>query len=238
MTRPLLAEPIIDLKSVELTLNSKAGPVPILRGIDLSVRAGQSVSIAGPSGSGKSSLLMVMTGLERATFGEVRVAGRDLSALDEGTLARLRGSAIGIVFQSCHLIPTMNALENVALPLEFLGRADAFAEAASVLNDVGLPERKHHFPAQLSGGEQQRVALARAMAAKPKILFADEPTGNLDAETGGQIVDLMFGLHQREGATLILITHDRSLAARCQRRIVMQSGRIVQNSAAAQTAVA
>jgi putative ABC transport system ATP-binding protein len=233
MTKPLHADSIIDLKSVELTLSSKAGPVPILRGVDFNVKAGQSVSIAGPSGSGKSSLLMVMTGLERATSGSVRIAGHDFTSLDEGRLAKVRGGSIGIVFQSFHLIPTMNALENVALPLEFLNRADAFAQAAAMLKDVGLAERTGHFPAQLSGGEQQRVALARAMVAKPKILFADEPTGNLDAETGAQIVDLMFALHQREGTTLILITHDRNLAARCQRRVMMQNGRLVQSAGTA-----
>ncbi len=230
MTTPLHAEAIIDLKSVELTLNSRAGPVPILRGVDLAVPAGQSVSIVGPSGSGKSSLLMIMTGLERATAGQVRVAGHDFTALNEGQLARVRGETIGIVFQSFHLIPTMTAMENVALPLEFLNRPDAFAQAEAALDDVGLGSRTGHFPAQLSGGEQQRVALARAMVTKPKILFADEPTGNLDGETGTQIIDLMFELHRRDRTTLILITHDTQLAARCARRLSMQNGRIVQST--------
>jgi putative ABC transport system ATP-binding protein len=229
MTTPLHAETMIDLRGVELTLKSRAGPVSILRGIDLNVRAGQSMSIVGPSGSGKSSLLMIITGLERATGGKVLVAGHDFSALDEGRLATVRGATIGIVFQSFHLIPTMTALENVALPLEFLNDPQAFDRARRALGDVGLAERLSHFPGQLSGGEQQRVALARAMVTKPKILIADEPTGNLDTDTGTQIIDLMFDLHRRDGATLILITHDQQLAAKCDRRLVMRNGRIVQS---------
>jgi putative ABC transport system ATP-binding protein len=217
----------IDLKDVTLTLNSRAGAVEILRGVDLSVAEGQSVALVGPSGSGKSSLLMVMTGLEAATSGQVLIAGHDFTKASEDRLAEIRGQSIGIVFQSFHLIPTMTAIENVALPLEFLGRGDAFERAAEALAGVGLSGRHHHVPGQLSGGEQQRVALARALAGQPKILFADEPTGNLDGETGKQIIDLIFGLHRRTGTTLVLITHDTKLAARCERTVVINDGRIV-----------
>ena len=222
--------PVIDMKAVRLTLKSKAGPVEILRGIDLTIPQSQSVAVVGPSGSGKSSLLMVMTGLEAATSGELIVAGHDFTKLSEDELARVRGQDVGIVFQSFHLISTMTALENVALPLEFLNRRDAFAQAAETLASVGLSERFHHMPGQLSGGEQQRVAVARAIAAQPKILFADEPTGNLDGETGKQIMDLIFALHRRLGTTLLLITHDRQLAARCERIVGMKDGRIVRSS--------
>jgi putative ABC transport system ATP-binding protein len=214
------------LKDVTLTLNSRAGPVEILRGVDLSVAEGQSVALVGPSGSGKSSLLMVMTGLEAATSGQVLIAGHDFTKASEDRLAAIRGQSIGIVFQSFHLIPTMTAIENVALPLEFLGRGDAFERAAEALADVGLSARLHHVPGQLSGGEQQRVALARALGGQPQILFADEPTGNLDGETGKQIIDLIFGLHRRMGTTLVLITHDTKLAARCERTVVINDGRI------------
>ncbi len=227
MSSPASPELAIGLADVTLTLNSRAGPVEILRGVDLSVPEGQSVALVGPSGSGKSSLLMVMTGLEAATSGRVFVAGHDFTRLSEDRLAEIRGHSIGIVFQSFHLIPTMTAIENVALPLEFLGRGDAFERAAEALASVGLSGRHHHVPGQLSGGEQQRVALARALAAQPKILFADEPTGNLDGETGKQIIDLIFGLHRRMGTTLVLITHDTSLAARCERTVVINDGRIV-----------
>ncbi len=219
--------PVIDLKAVTLTLKSRAGAVEILRGVDLSVPEGESVALMGPSGSGKSSLLMVMTGLEAATSGQVLVAGHDFRQASEDRLAEIRGRSIGIVFQSFHLIPSMTAIENVALPLEFLNRRDAFERAAEALASVGLSARHHHAPGQLSGGEQQRVALARALAAQPKILFADEPTGNLDGETGKQIIDLIFGLHRRMGATLVLITHDAQLAARCERTVVINDGRIV-----------
>ena len=212
-----------------LTLKSKAGPVEILRGIDLAVPEGQSVALVGPSGSGKSSLLMVMTGLEAATGGEVLIAGQDFTRLSEDELAEIRGRSIGIVFQSFHLIPTMTAIENVALPLEFLNRSDAFERAEAALADVGLADRHHHVPGQLSGGEQQRVALARALAPQPKLLFADEPTGNLDGETGAQIMDLIFALHRRMGTTLILITHDAALAKRCERVVAMKDGRIVRS---------
>jgi putative ABC transport system ATP-binding protein len=215
------------LKDVTLTLNSRAGAVEILRGVDLSVAEGQSVALVGPSGSGKSSLLMVMTGLEAATSGQVLIAGHDFTKAGEDRLAEIRGQSIGIVFQSFHLIPTMTAIENVALPLEFLNRGDAFERAEEALASVGLSGRHHHVPGQLSGGEQQRVALARALAGQPQILFADEPTGNLDGETGKQIIDLIFDLHRRMGTTLVLITHDTKLAARCERTVVINDGRIV-----------
>ena len=224
-----MPETIIDLKDVHLTLSSRAGSVEILRGVDLAVRAGETVGVVGPSGSGKSTLLMIMTGLEKASRGTVRVAGHDFMALGEDGLARARGEHIGIVFQSFHLVPTMTALENVALPLEFLGRRDAASRAAETLQSVGLGHRLTHFPAQLSGGEQQRVAIARALAPSPKILFADEPTGNLDARNGDQIMDLLFSLHKRLGTTLMLITHDQRLAARCGRVISMEDGRIVRS---------
>jgi putative ABC transport system ATP-binding protein len=217
---------LIDLKDVHLTLTSRAGSVHILRGIDLTIGAGETVGVVGPSGSGKSTLLMVMTGLEKASSGIVRVAGHDFMALDEDGLARVRGEHIGIVFQSFHLVPTMTAIENVALPLEFLGRADAPQRAAEVLASVGLAHRVDHFPAQLSGGEQQRVAIARALAPDPKIMFADEPTGNLDVKNGEQIIDLLFSLHKRLGTTLVFITHDERLAARCARMVTIEDGRI------------
>ena len=200
-----------------------------MRGIDLRVPEGQSLALVGPSGSGKSSLLMVMTGLEAATAGRVLVAGQDFTRMNEDQLAEVRGRSIGIVFQSFHLIPTMTAIENVALPLEFLNRSDAFEQAEAALADVGLSTRHHHIPGELSGGEQQRVALARALAAQPKILFADEPTGNLDGETGAQIMELIFTLHRRIGTTLILITHDAELARRCERVVAMKDGRIVRS---------
>ena len=219
--------PVIDLKGVTLTLKSRAGLVEILRGVDLAVTEGQSVALVGPSGSGKSSLLMVMTGLEAATSGQVLIAGQDFARMSEDQLAEARGRAIGIVFQSFHLIPTMTAIENVALPLEFLNRADAFERAEAMLADVGLGGRRDHRPGELSGGEQQRVALARALAAEPKILFADEPTGNLDGETGRQVMDLIFAVHRRMGTTLVLITHDPALARRCERVVAMKDGRVV-----------
>jgi putative ABC transport system ATP-binding protein len=222
-------ENIIDLKDVHLTLHSRAGSVKILRGVDLAIRKGETVGVVGPSGSGKSTLLMVMTGLEKASSGTVRIAGQDFMALGEDGLARARGQHIGIVFQSFHLVPTMTALENVALPLEFLGRADARERAGEVLQSVGLGHRLDHFPSQLSGGEQQRVAIARAMAPNPQIIFADEPTGNLDAKNGDQIMDLLFSLHKRHGTTLVLITHDQRLAARCGRVISIEDGRIARS---------
>ncbi len=221
-----MTKPIVVLKDVRLTLTSRAGPVSILRDVDLEAREGQSLAIVGPSGSGKTSLLMVMAGLERATGGKVEVAGHDLSGLGEDELALMRGAEIGIVFQSFHLVPTMTALENVALPLEFAGAADAFATARELLQEVGLSQRVDHFPAQLSGGEQQRVAIARALSRRPRLILADEPTGNLDRKTGGNVIDLLFGLQRRREATLILVTHDEKLAGACDRIIRMADGRV------------
>lgn len=221
------AAPIIDVSDVGLTLTSRAGAVEILRNVTLAVTPGQSMAIVGPSGSGKTSLLMVLAGLERATSGRVNVVGQDFTQLSEDGLAEARGRDIGIVFQSFHLVPTMTAIENVALPLEFAGRADAMTVARQLLAEVGLAERAEHFPAELSGGEQQRVALARALSGHPRLVLADEPTGNLDGGTGAQVIELLFGLHRRHGATLILITHDDALAAKCERIVRMADGRIV-----------
>jgi putative ABC transport system ATP-binding protein len=221
------------LRDVRLTLDSRAGTVEILKSVSFAIGSAASVAIVGPSGSGKTSLLMIMAGLERATSGEVHVVGQDFSRLSEDALALVRGRDIGIVFQSFHLVPTMTALENVALPLELAGRADAFKLAAERLAAVGLASRAEHFPAQLSGGEQQRVALARALAPKPKILFADEPTGNLDAATGAQVTELLFDLHRQSGTTLILVTHDMGLARRCERIIRMGDGRVVEDTSSA-----
>lgn len=231
-------EPIIKLSSVSLSLPSSAGQVHILRSVDISVPAGQAVAILGPSGSGKSSMMAIMTGLERATSGTVMIAGADFGALDEDGLARARRGRIGIVLQAFHLIPTMTALENVAVPLELAGHTDPFAKAKAELELVGLGHRLDHYPSQLSGGEQQRVALARAAAPDPAILFADEPTGNLDGATGAAIIELMFDLNSRRGSTLVLITHDRVLAERCQRVIDMRDGQIVGDRLAAPAAVA
>ena len=219
--------PIIDVANVGLTLTSRAGAVEILRDVTLSVTPGQSVAIVGPSGSGKTSLLMVMAGLERATSGRVDIVGQDFTRLSEDQLAEARGRDIGIVFQSFHLVPTMTAVENVALPLEFAGRHDAMSLAHELLAEVGLAERAQHFPAELSGGEQQRVALARALSGSPRLILADEPTGNLDGKTGGQVIELLFGMHRRHGATLVLITHDNALASKCKRIVRMADGRIV-----------
>jgi len=229
-----LTDPIIHFENVHLSLNSSAGKVDILRGVDLSVQEGEAVALIGPSGSGKSTILMVMAGLERASSGSVRVAGHDLGGMNEDQLAAFRRDNTGIVFQSFHLIATMTAIENVAVPLELAGRRDAFARAQEALDSVGLTHRAGHYPGQLSGGEQQRVALARAVAAKPRILLADEPTGNLDGATGDQIIQLMFALQTRTGATLLLITHDASLAARCGRVVHLTDGKIarVTNGAA------
>lgn len=217
---------IINLEGVQLTLASAAGDVHILRGIDLSVRAGEALGIVGPSGSGKSTLMALMTGLERASLGLVTIDGLEFGACDEDALALHRRERIGILLQAFHLIPTMSALENVAVPLELAGRADAFERAEQELAAVGLDHRLEHYPAQLSGGEQQRVALARALAPRPKLLFADEPTGNLDGKTGTAIIDLMFDLHRRRGTTLVLITHDPDLAERCDRVLHMHDGLI------------
>ena len=221
-----MPQPIIRLADVRLSLESRAGVVEILKGITLDIARGQSVAIVGPSGSGKTSLLMILAGLEKATAGDVHVVDRDFNALDEDSLALARGEDVGIVFQSFHLIPTMTALENVALPLEFAGVTGARERASSLLDDVGLGARVDHFPAQLSGGEQQRVALARALAPGPQILFADEPTGNLDSATGSGIADLIFALNAERGATLFLVTHEESLARRCKRVLRMADGKI------------
>jgi putative ABC transport system ATP-binding protein len=217
----------IDLQNIRLTLSSAAGPVNILGGISLSIADGESVALLGPSGSGKSSLLMVAAGLEAPTAGRAIIAGTDLTTLGEDALARFRRGAIGIVFQSFHLIPTMTALENVAVPLELAGAADAFDRAKSELETVGLGARLDHYPGQLSGGEQQRVALARAIAPKPKVLFADEPTGNLDTQTGEGVSDLLFALHERARTTLFLVTHEERLAQRCSRIVSLKDGLIV-----------
>ncbi len=216
------------MRGLALTVPSAAGPVNILRGIDLDIAAGQAVGLIGPSGSGKTSLLMVLAGLERATAGSVRFAGQEITALDEDALARLRRDAIGIVFQAFHLIPTMTALENVAVPLELAGRRDAEDRAAAALRAAGLAHRLTHLPGQLSGGEQQRVALARAFAPEPRLLLADEPTGNLDQATGEAVMDKLFELRARIGTTLLLVTHDARLAARCERRIHIADGRVTQ----------
>jgi putative ABC transport system ATP-binding protein len=223
----LKVDPLISLANVSLRLVSRAGPVDILREVDLEIAQGESVAVVGPSGSGKTSLLMVIAGLERATAGQVRVAGHDFTTLSEDELALVRGKAIGIVFQSFHLVPTMTALENVALPLEFAGEPDAGAKARELLGEVGLAARADHYPAQLSGGEQQRVALARALAPRPRLLLADEPTGNLDGKTGAHVIELMFDLHRRRQTTLVLITHDSELAKRCRRTVHMADGRLV-----------
>ena len=227
MDRKLSArEEAIQLRGVHLTLPSGAGPVYILKGIDLDVAQGEAVGLVGPSGSGKSTLLAVIAGLEQPSKGSVRVAGQEFAGLGEDALALARREYVGIVFQAFHLIPTMTALENVAVPLELAGDGDAFDKAADELAQVGLGHRLTHYPGQLSGGEQQRVALARALAPGPRILLADEPTGNLDGETGAGIIDLLFELREKRGATLVLITHDESLAARCGRIIRLKDGRI------------
>jgi len=228
---PAIDLPAIDLAGVHLTLASEAGRVNILHDIHLHIAAGETVSLVGPSGSGKTSLLLLIAGLEQASAGRIAVSGQDLTNMSEDALALLRRDRIGIVFQNFHLIPTMNAAENVAVPLELAGVADAFARAEAALNSVGLGHRLTHYPAQLSGGEQQRVALARALAPRPALLLADEPTGNLDLETGAKIIDLLFAQAQAIDATLLLITHDPALAARCSRQLHMADGQIVSDSA-------
>ncbi|MBR9763128.1 MAG: ATP-binding cassette domain-containing protein [Rhodobacteraceae bacterium] len=217
---------VIQLRGAALSLGGNAGTVEILRGIDLTVRRGETLGLIGPSGSGKSSLLMLLGGLERATGGQVQVLGQDLTTMSEDALARFRRDHMGVVFQSFHLIPTMTALENVATPLELAGRADAFDRAAEELEQVGLGHRAGHYPSQLSGGEQQRVALARAAAPRPEILLADEPTGNLDEANGAAIMDMLFGLRDRHGATLVMVTHAPDLAARCDRTVPLRDGQI------------
>jgi putative ABC transport system ATP-binding protein len=217
----------VSLKDVYLTLPSRAGNVDILRGVDLTVKPGEALGIVGPSGSGKTTLLMVIAGLERASRGEVVVAGQSLSGKGEDELAAFRRDNVGIVFQSFHLIPTMTALENVAVPLEFRGSKDAMGIAEDKLKRVGLGHRLTHYPGQLSGGEQQRVAIARALASGAKIIIADEPTGNLDHVTGEQIIKLLFDLRSQDGASLLLVTHDRALAERCDRVAEVLDGKIV-----------
>ena len=217
----------ISARNVSLSLRAKGAATEILKGIDLGIPGGESLAILGPSGSGKSSLMAILAGLERATSGEVSVAAVDYGPLDEDALARARRGTIGIVLQSFHLLPTMSALENVAIPLELAGRADAFAAAEAELRAVGLGDRLDHYPAQLSGGEQQRVAIARAVAPGPQIIFADEPTGNLDGQTGSLIIDLLFERQRATDATLVIITHDPMLARRCDRIARMRDGRVV-----------
>lgn len=229
-----MSETIIALRNAALSLSGNAGTVDILHGITLDIRRGETVGLIGPSGSGKSSLLMLLGGLERATGGQVSVLGHDFTAMDEDALARFRRHHMGVVFQSFHLIPTMTALENVATPLELAGAPDAFARAEAELRAVGLGARLGHYPAQLSGGEQQRVALARAAAPRPEILLADEPTGNLDGANGEAIMDLIFGLRERHGTTIVLVTHAPELAARCDRIVRLADGRVDLQAEAAQ----
>jgi len=224
--------PAVAMRGVDLSLGRGAARVHILRDVALTIGKGEAVGVVGPSGSGKSTLLMIMAGLERPDSGEVEIDGVRLGAMNEDALARFRGQRIGIVFQSFHLIPTMTALENVAAPLELAGAYDATARATAELEQVGLGDRLSHYPAQLSGGEQQRVALARALCPRPSLLIADEPTGNLDETTGNTIVDLIFNLPARRGATLALVTHDAALAARCDRVIHMRSGKVEETPAA------
>lgn len=224
---------VITLSDVNLTLGNNASKVHVLNGISLDVCAGESVGVVGPSGSGKSTLLMVMAGLERIDSGTVKLAGEDFSSLNEDALAAFRGRNIGIIFQSFHLIPNMTALENVAVPLELAGDRQAFQKAEKELRSVGLGERLTHYPAQMSGGEQQRVAIARALAPDPKILVADEPTGNLDEETGETIAQLLFQQQRDRGTTLVLVTHDPALAQRCSRVLKVRAGEIEQEEKAA-----
>ncbi len=221
---------LLSLQDVSLSLDGNAGRVDILHGITLEVNTGETLALIGPSGSGKSSLLMLMGGLERATSGHITALGQDLSAMSEDALARFRRDKMGVVFQSFHLIPTMTALENVATPLELAGHRDAFKRAAEELAAVGLAARADHYPAQLSGGEQQRVALARAAAPRPAIFLADEPTGNLDSNTGSQIIEQLFALRAAHGSTLVLVTHDPALAARCDRVLHLADGRITETA--------
>ncbi|WP_299080873.1 ABC transporter ATP-binding protein [uncultured Ruegeria sp.] len=221
-----MATSVLELQNAALSLEGNAGRVNILHDVSLSVVQGETLGLVGPSGSGKSSLLMLMGGLEQATGGSVIALGKDLTGMDEDTLARFRRDSMGVVFQNFHLIPTMTALENVATPLELAGHSDAFVRAEAELEAVGLSHRRDHYPAQLSGGEQQRVALARASAPRPQILLADEPTGNLDETNGAAIVDLLFGLRDKHGATLVLVTHSHTLAERCDRVVRLRDGRV------------
>src|SRR5258708_4454696 len=224
------ASPLVEIEDIRLTLGSAAGPVEILRGVSLTLAAGETVALLGPSGSGKSTLMMVMAGLERPSSGRVALAGHDFAGLDEDRLARLRRDHVGIVFQAFHLIPTMTALENVAIPLELAGRAHAFNTAEEALAQVGLAPRLRHYPGQLSGAHHPPVAIARAFVAGPKLLLADRPTGNLDGATGAAVIDCLFAEHERHGTGLLLITHDPSLAERCERQLHMGDGRIVEDS--------
>jgi len=219
---------MVEIRNLHLSLIGGAGPVNILRGVDLSVKSGETISIVGPSGAGKTTLLMALSGLERPSSGQVRIADTDLTAISEDDLARFRRSHVGIVFQSFHLVPTMTALENVSLPLEFAAAADPAGQAKAALEETGLGDRLHHFPGELSGGEQQRVALARAFVANTSLLLADEPTGNLDRETGIMVMDLLFSLQKEHGTTLVLVTHDETLASRCNRSIQMIDGRVME----------
>ena len=225
-----MTTPVLTLQDAALSLDGNAGRVDILHDISLSVKQCETLGLVGPSGSGKSSLLMLMGGLEQATDGRVTVLGHDLTEMSEDALARFRRESMGVVFQNFHLIPTMTALENVATPLELAGHRDAFKRAEVELEAVGLSHRSDHYPAQLSGGEQQRVALARASAPRPKILLADEPTGNLDEANGAAIIDLLFGLRDRHGATLVLVTHSHTLAQKCDRVVRLRDGRIAEES--------
>lgn len=226
-----MSNPVLTLENATLALDGNAGRIEILHGISLNIEAGETVGLVGPSGSGKSSLLMLMGGLERATGGTVMALGNDLTQLGEDALARFRRDNMGVVFQSFHLIPTMTALENVATPLELAGVKDAFERAEAELATVGLAHRSGHYPSQMSGGEQQRVALARASVTRPRILLADEPTGNLDLANGDAIMDMLFDLRDRHGATLVLVTHSNALAERCDRVVRLVDGRIAQAAA-------
>ncbi len=225
-----MTTPVLTLQDAALSLDGNAGRVDILHDISLTVNKGETLGLVGPSGSGKSSLLMLMGGLEQATDGRVTALGQDLTNMGEDALARFRRDAMGVVFQNFHLIPTMTALENVATPLELAGHKDAFQRAEAELDAVGLSHRSDHYPAQMSGGEQQRVALARASAPRPQILLADEPTGNLDEANGAAIIDLLFGLRDRHGATLVLVTHSHTLAQKCDRVVRLRDGRIAEES--------
>lgn len=226
MSHSVPAHPLVQLDRLQLALESNSGSVTILHDVSLRVHAGETLCVTGPSGSGKTSLLMVIAGLEKATGGSARVKGKDMATAREDDLARFRGRHIGIVFQSFHLVPTMTAIENVAVPLDLLGERNAFARAQEALDAVGLAHRREHYPSQLSGGERQRVAIARATVARPPLLLADEPTGNLDHDTGAHVMDELFSLQLRHGMTLILVTHDAALAQRCQRQIRLVDGRI------------
>ena len=233
MTSPDHAKPVIAAQDLRLTLGEGAAAVEILRGIDLQVASGETLALLGPSGSGKSSLMAVLSGLERATSGSLTVAGEDFTALDEDALALARRGRIGIVLQAFHLLPTMTAVENVATPMELSGDKEAWQRASEELESVGLGHRLTHYPAQLSGGEQQRVAIARAIAPRPPLIFADEPTGNLDATTGDSVVDVLFRRRKETGATLVIITHDRHLAEMCDRVVTLADGKIATDTKAA-----